>query len=385
MKKMSLDFLTGNCVAGLKGLVAGSACTLGVTLVLLAGPSAAVADTVAVPDAGAAPDKEPLVYTVVKGDTLWDITGKYLEDPYKWPRVWKSNPYIKNPHLIFPGDVVRVTSDGIEIISRKVEVPRAPVDVDGLPVVALEDGAEKVVMLEPEPVPPPRVKGPTVGSNLMKRQGFVSDDELSSSGAIIASKLKMIMMDEGAEVFVSLRDAEAVVGARYSIYIKGDRVAHPETGVEIGYMVEILGSLVLTNTSGVVEARIDNSFKEIEASALLMPYIEPVTEVELTESTAPVDGVIVAALDASTNFAGGDIVYIDRGLSDGLGEGNVLRVFRDRPSATDPVTKESIELPPVNLGTMVVLDPSESTSTCIVLKGLRAMMIGDKVSTMQAK
>ncbi|MBE9529096.1 MAG: LysM peptidoglycan-binding domain-containing protein [Proteobacteria bacterium] len=385
MKKMSLDFLTGNCVAGLKGLVAGSACTLGVTLVLLAGPSAAVADTVAVPDAGAAPDKEPLVYTVVKGDTLWDITGKYLEDPYKWPRVWKSNPYIKNPHLIFPGDVVRVTSDGIEIISRKVKVPRAPVDVDGLPVVALEDGAEKVVMLEPEPVPPPRVKGPTVGSNLMKRQGFVSDDELSSSGAIIESKLNMIMMDEGAEVFVSLKDAEAVVGDRYSIYVTGSRVAHPETGVDIGYMVDILGSLVLTDASGVVEARIDNSFKEVEAGALLMPYIEPVTEVELTESTAPVDGVIVAALDASTNFAGGDIVYIDRGLSDGLGEGNVLRVFRDRPSATDPVTKESIELPPINLGTMVVLDPSESTSTCIVLKGLRAMVVGDKVSTMQAE
>jgi hypothetical protein len=385
MKKMSLDFLTGNSVTGLMGLVAGSACTLGVTLALLTGPSVAVADTVTVPGPGAGSEKESLVYTVVQGDTLWDITGKYLEDPYKWPRVWKNNPYIKNPHLIFPGDVVRVTSDGIEIISRKVKVPRAPVDVDGLPVVAMEGGAEEVVMLEPEPGLPPRVKGPTVGSNLMKRQGFVSDDELASSGAIITSKLKMIMMDEGTEVFISLKGTFAAVGSRYSVYTKGTRVAHPETGVDIGYMVEILGSLVVTDTSGVVEARIDNSFKEIGAGALLMPYVEPVIEVELTESTVPVDGVIVAALDAATNFGGGDIVYIDRGLSDGLGEGNVLRVFRDRPAAMDPVTKEMIELPPINLGTMVVVDPSESTSTCIVLKGLRAMMIGDKVSTMQAE
>ncbi len=381
MKKTSF-----NSVRGFFGSVAGTACILGVTLFMLTGPSVVMADSVNVPTDEVGPNEEVFVYTIVKGDTLWDITDKYLEDPFKWPRVWKNNPYIKNPHLIYPGDVVRVTPDGIEIISRKVKEPRVPVDVDALPVLALEGTAQKVVRLEPEPVPVPRVKGPTVGSNLMKRQGFISDDLLDASGSIIKSKLEMMLIDEGAEVFVSLAEgSEAAIGERYSVYRTVDKVTHPVTGADVGYMVDILGSLVITRSSKVVEARIDNSFKEMEAGVRLMPYIEPVTEVELTESSAPVDGVIVAALDSSTNFSSGDIVYIDRGSQDGLGEGNVLRVFRDRDDALDPVTKKKVSLPPINLGTMVVLDPGETASTCLVLNGQRAMVVGDKVSTVQAE
>ncbi len=348
-------------------------------------PPIALAGTVKVPEAVAA-DGEVFVYTVKKGDTLWDITGTYLKDPFKWPKVWKNNPYIRNPHLIYPGDIVRVTSDGIEIINRKVKLPRTPVDVDSLPVVAVSGEEERVVKLEPEPAPIPRVKGPTVGSNLMKRQGFITGDQFKSSGSIIEPKHNMIMMGEGEEVFVSLNKGhEPAIGERYSIYRLGDKVTHPVTGKEIGYMVDILGSLVITRSSGVSEARIDNSFKEIEAGALLMPYTVPVTEVELTEATSAVKGYVIASLDSSSNFSTGDIVYINRGTDDGLDEGNVLRVYRKREKAVDPVTRKKVKLPPVNLGTMVVLDPGEKTSTCIVLNGQRAMVVGDKVSTVQVE
>ena len=64
----------------------------------------------------AAIEGEPVYHKIVPRDTLWDISEKYLKDPFKWPGVWKNNPYIKNPHLIYPGNIVRITPDGIEVM-----------------------------------------------------------------------------------------------------------------------------------------------------------------------------------------------------------------------------------------------------------------------------
>ena len=51
----------------------------------------------------------PQQYVVVKGDTLWDISARFLEKPWLWPQIWKKNPQVQNPDLIYPGDIIRLT------------------------------------------------------------------------------------------------------------------------------------------------------------------------------------------------------------------------------------------------------------------------------------
>src|SRR3972149_2470935 len=80
----------------------------------------AFSDEVVVPQAseeGQASGEEVITYTIVPRDTLWHISGRFLKNPFKWPKIWKLNPYIKNPHLIYPGNIVRITPNDIEEIA----------------------------------------------------------------------------------------------------------------------------------------------------------------------------------------------------------------------------------------------------------------------------
>ena len=353
-------------------------------------PPVGYADELSMPQAGSEADDETFTYVVVERDTLWDISERFFKDPFKWPRIWKHNQHIRNPHLIYPGDVVRITPDGIEIIKRvdkvEVEEPEEKVDVDALPVHELDASPEVVVMLEPPPTPVAAEELPPKHyvSHLPK-SGFISDAELKMSGAIIGPKENVMLMQEFDEAFISFKKAKDVVkGGRYTIFKKGERVRHPVTRAKLGYIIEILGDLEVTSVGETIEARINDAYKEIEVGALLKKYKEPATEVALAETESGIDGYVVASLEGSKNSSSKEIVYIDKGESDGLRNGNVMRIYRDRKKAFDPVKKKKVDLPPVALGTLVVIDATDSFSACVILTSVKSIMAGDKVSTASA-
>lgn len=357
---------------------------LNIAAALFLAAGAAIADepgTVAVePDGGA--EQEVIIHKIVPRDTLWDISEHYLKDPFKWPKVWKFNPYISNPHLIYPGNTVRLTPGGVEIL--------APDDLkaEGLDKVGLEPG-EQTLVLEPEaieetaPAAPAVIKAPGVQDSTMARSGFVTAEELDASGAIIGPKDKKILVSGGDDVFVSFKDKDAVKqGSRYTIYTVGRKINHPETGSFLGNEIEILGSLTVKKVADAAEAIVDNSFKEILPGARLRPFTEPVREVEITRASTDVSGFIVMALEGKENIASGDIAYLDKGRADGLVKGNVMRVFRPVPEVADPMASgKMVALPPLELGTLVVLEAGEDTSSAVVVKGVKPINWGDQVST----
>jgi hypothetical protein len=153
----------------------------------------------------------------------------------------------------------------------------------------------------------------------------------------------------------------------------------------LGYIIEILGDLEVTSTGKTMEARINDAYKEIEAGALLKKYKKPATEVALAETTSGIIGYVVASLEGSENSSAKEIIYIDKGESDGLRNGNVMRVYRERKKKVfDPVKKKRVKLPPIALGTLVVIDADESFSACVILTSVTSIMAGDKVSTASA-
>jgi LysM repeat protein len=350
---------------------------------LLAPPAGALAERIQ--------EGEVVYHTVVRGDTLWDISESYFEDPFKWPELWKRNPYIKNPHLIYPGDVLKITPDGIEMVRRKGVPP------EGLPVIKLvppppEPGVEvegeipPVVFVEP---PPPIKK---VVMNQIARDGFISTKELEDGGVIVGSKAEIENLHKGELAFVSFANQASVkVGDRFTIYTVTKKVRHPVTNKHVGSLVTYHGSLVVTaRHDEVFEARIDTSYREILVGTRLMEYREPETEIEVVEAEKAVTGVIIAALEGAVEMAEGDIVFIDKGERDGLVSGNIMGITRKREAAADPykkkgsIRKKTLALPPTELGSLIVIEANEETSSAIVIDSLQTILRGDRVQSREA-
>lgn len=366
------------------------------------------------PPAEAQAQPEARTYTVVKGDTLWGISRRFMNNPKKWPKLWERNPEIKDPDVIHPGDVVRIHPDGtVEVISRKESAPIKKVKKrdepvifpkaekilerpEDLPVVGMEP--EEVVVLEPEAEggaakesqaaqePPAKAEDATARVyRVMERHGFISSKKLEETGVILSNKESKAYASAGDSVYISLKRAEsASPGDRFSVFIVGQDVIHPETKKEMGNLIDILGSLVVTSVGETTEARIERVFKEVPIGSRLRTINGNSVKVEVTETDARVAGVIVAGLEGKSNLSKGDAVYIDKGVKDGLGNGNVMRIFRRSKSVEDPFKKEKTTLPPIELGRLMVIEAGDDTSACVVTQSLGVIYIGDSVSTAKA-
>ncbi len=300
-------------------------------------------------------------YTIRKGDTLWDISQRFLKDPLKWRKIWRWNPFITNPHLIYPGETIRLAPP--ERIEKIQEV---------------EEVVKPQQIREKKKVTP---KVLTISRPEFKRTGFISEEEFRGSGVIIGSKEGNITLGEGDEVYVSL--AEGVrVGKRYLIVEPLKEVKHPRTGKRMGYMVEPVGVLRVTaQGKETYIGRIERSYREIFKGARLTTFEPPIKEVPIREKAPFVEATIVAALEDKITLGKRDIIYIDKGASDGLEVGNILYIYREMERVYDPLKKRKVAPPPVYAGKGILIDVQGKVSALYILSSNRDIYRGDIVIT----
>ncbi len=322
--------------------------------------------SMAVAPAGA---QEKPYHIVEKGDTLWDISKRYFEDPFRWPQLWDKNRHIENPHLIYPGDVIRL-------------VPEDVVIIESLPVKKLAEKEEKKPAVVKKEEPEKRL---TFVYPSMARSGFVTKKALDESGVILRAKRKKLLLVKGDEVFVSTADKDAQPGQKFILYRKLDEVHHPVTGEYMGNIIENIGIIRIVVPGEPAEALIEESFAEVEVGTRFLPYRELPEEVVVKEASATVRGVIVATLEGKQELAKYDIVYIDKGSNDGLEKGNLLEIYREKETIQDPLKEKEVQIPSELVGIALVIDTVDDTSTAIVVKSYREIRIGDSVNTTQTK
>ena len=303
--------------------------------------------------------REPILYVVQKGDTLWDISERFFKDPFFWPNLWSRNPAIGNPHVIYPGQKLRILHDRIEVVTTPPPQPLTAA-VKSSPPGEAEPIREKVFLV--------------VGS-----EGFIAEKELGGVGHIIATNHDRGIVGAEDTVYTDIGSLHgAHKGDRFSIYSKQEVVTHPLRHVTVGYKIVPLGTLELTElTPDGSRALITESFREISSGAFLLPWRNSRREIPLKSSSLPLSGIIMESLTGNKAVGAGDLVYLDLGKEQGLELGNMLHLVRqpipDRPYV-GPLPQELV-------AALVVVGVGRDSSTAIIIKSVETVYLGEKVVT----
>lgn len=311
---------------------------------------------------------EPTIYVIKKGDTLWGLSDRFLKDPHYWPDLWARNPeQITNPHLIFPGQRVKVYSDRIEVEATG-QVKAGQAESPKETTKEMKAIAEEVV----------QERSFTVRGG----EGFLLEKLTRPAGYIIAAHQDRKLSGEGDIVYTDIGRAQrGKVGARFSIFRKMDAVSHPVTKEILGYKVVSQGTLQLTElTDKGSKAIITKSFLEIGVGSFLWPYRERKREVYLKAADRDLTGYIVETLSGAKQIAEGDVVYLDLGKAQGLKIGNMLYIVRDVvPEKKFYDLRPAVKLPVDVLGALVVVEIGKNTATGLVVKNTDVIYRGDRV------
>ena len=312
-------------------------------------------------------DDVPETYIVKKGDTLWGISGMYLQEPWLWPELWDVNPQIDNPHLIYPGDELYL------------------VWIDGQPRLRLRRGRD--VKLAPNMrVSPLDLAIPTIPldeiSAFLMRHRILNADEINNSAYIVAGDQGSLLSAPGDLIFGRgpFPDGERA----YGIYRAGETYVDPFTGERLGYQAQDIGNakLMSSNKDEVTELEINRITEEVRIADRLLPMEERVLDANFQprapEATIE-DGYMIAVDGGVTQIGTTDIVVLNKGLRDGLEVGHVLAVYQTGELVFDKVAQGNVRLPDVRAGLAMVFESFDKASYALVLKSNRPLKVLDKV------
>jgi len=280
------------------------------------------------------------IHTVQTGDTLWDLARQYLQTPYLWPQLWEINPYIRNPHWIYPGDPLLIEEPKLVDEPKIIETPEAVPEEEfsppqeSLKAFPREKRQRQIIKYEERPI------------DLY----YATEAELYGSGRLLPQPVTFDMFivgaeDEGRESNLGLGEIvyinrgmrhDVYPGARFQVLRPIGKVMNPMTTREIGHFYRELGTVkVLIAHDDNAIAEIDFSTDMIYVGDGLVSFVEKAKIPRdrdhkfqrFVDDNGKPTGNVVYMLDKSTIAGVGDVVFIDLGANTNIAPGQFCSVY----------------------------------------------------------
>jgi hypothetical protein len=320
--------------------------------------------------AAAQEQEEPTIYVIKQGDTLWGLSDRFIKDPRYWPNMWSRNSSITNPHVIYPGQKVRVFPDRLEFLPKDdggVQKSAAITTASGATVTTTENLSE--------------VANERTYS-VRGSEGFILETGARPTGTIISIHNNRNIAGDDDIVYTDIGKERGVKGGeKFAVFRKDETVSHPVSNEILGTKITPLGTIQLTDLEKKTSrAIISKTNQEITPGSYLLPAREDKRrEIPLKMSARELKGYVVDSYSGMSIIAAGDIVYIDLGSDHGAEPGNMLYVVRDVTIDVSSTTGYTEKLPQELLGAIVILETGKKTATAIVVKSIDAIYRGDRL------
>jgi LysM domain len=320
----------------------------------------------------------PDIYTVKKGDTLWDISGQFLESPWRWPEIWNLNrEQIKNPHWIYPGDVIALDKSGA---SPRLRLLRGGVDVtDGSGGTEKYGPRVRSEALEAGAIP--SIRAQDIEPFLTKPL-FIQEDTLDSAPAILASEDNRVIVGKGNIAYIEGLDSSK--GRDWQIYRPGKKLFDPDNErVVLGYEAVYVGDAYVKRFGNPATADIVRSKFEINRGDRLINAVEEAYIAYVPHAPDKmVKGRIVSAYNSVNEVAQNSIITVNRGKRDGMEIGHVLAAYRNGDWVKSELNpRKKVKLPDERVGLIFVFRVFDNLSYALVLQSTRQFNLGDVVQT----
>ena len=342
----------------------------------------------------------PNEYTVVSGDTLWDISDRFLKKPWLWTEIWNYNPEIANPHLIFPGDELALEYVGGQptlVLSRNGRaLPAAGtpgggsagrLGPDGEPMLgaALPEGVERMS---------PRIRTasldeavPTVPAESIRQflvePRVVALEEIGDAPYVVGNDDRRLMSALGHRVYAR-GDIDPSI-TRWGVYRKGEPLEDPVTGEPLGHEIEHVADATLRAVGDPSTLAITKNRTETIAGDILLPldgggaahaYVTRLPELRG-------EGRIVSLVDAISQSGRNQVVVLNLGERSGVAPGDLLAIETSGGELIDPRGRggrERVALPDSRTGVVMVFRTFDKVSYALVVESTRPVMANDRIT-----
>lgn len=322
------------------------------------------------------------VYDVIDGDTLWDICQQFFGDPEYWPTLWSiNNDEVTNPHYIYPGQRLRF-QPGTDVRPPSIIVD--PGEGEGIdfdenftPLVhfiATEQDCELYV---------PFLTGSQEVT--VRAPGIMTRQEIEPLGVVDQAVPSRKHLAQTEVVYMRFRNTGDVnCGDVYTIYNKVKEARHPEVrSARLGHIYRITGEVMVTDVGDKwVTGRIAQSHSEIVRGDLITDRLPVSGRIRTSEMASLVDGYVIDKLhDENIMLQRNQVVFIDRGKSDGVQSGTTFYVVRRGDGLSRRPRDFDNTLPDQVVGRLVVFSADENVALGVMTDQARAINIGDRITS----